>query len=106
MQRKYITDLLTKFSMINTKPVSTPLDANNRLTLSKGEQLQDPTQFRTLIGCLQYLAFTRPDLAFGVNKLSQYMHRPTVEHWTAAKRVLRDRYLTCTTTHGILLRKK
>lgn len=103
MQRKYITDLLTKFNMINTKPVSTPLDANNKLTLTKGERLQNPTQFRTLVGSFQYLAFTCPDLAFAVNKLSQYMHRSTVDHWTAAKRVLR--YLAGTVNHGILLWK-
>ena len=37
----------------------------------------------------QYLLFTLPDIAFAVNKLSQYMHNPTTDHWIAAKRILR-----------------
>ena len=36
----------------------------------------------------QYLLFTLPDIAFAVNKLSQYMHNPTTDHWIAAKRIL------------------
>lgn len=55
-----------------------------------------------VVGSLQYLAFTRPDIAFAVNKLSQFMHRPTDIHWQAAKRVLR--YLAGTSSHGIYLR--
>ncbi|CAA7016634.1 unnamed protein product [Microthlaspi erraticum] len=55
-----------------------------------------------VIGSLQYLSFTRPDIAFAVNKLSQFMHRPTDVHWQAAKRVLR--YLAGTPSHGIYLR--
>lgn len=41
-----------------------------------------------VIGSLQYFSFTRPDLASAVNKLSQFMHKPTTEHWIAAKRIL------------------
>ncbi|KAG7559324.1 hypothetical protein ISN45_Aa05g009200 [Arabidopsis thaliana x Arabidopsis arenosa] len=55
-----------------------------------------------VIGSLQYLAFTRPDIAYAVNRLSQFMHRPTDIHWQAAKRILR--YLAGTASHGILLR--
>jgi histone deacetylase 1/2 len=32
---------------------------------------------------------TRTDFAFSVNKVCQYLHAPTTEHWTAAKRILR-----------------
>lgn len=88
-QRKYIADLLAKHNMLDAKPVSTPL--------------HDASQYRSLVGSFQYLAFTRPDLSYAVNRLSQFMHRPTQEHWKAAKRVLR--YLTGTQTHGITLHK-
>lgn len=54
------------------------------------------------MGSLQYLAFTRPDIAFAVNHLSQFMHQPTTDHWQATKRVLR--YLAGTSTHGIFLK--
>ena len=51
-----------------------------------------------------YRAFTRLDISYVVNCLWQFMHQPTTEHWTAAKRVLR--YLSRTLTHGILMRQK
>lgn len=55
--------------------------------------------YRQLVGSLQYIAFTRPDVAYAVNRLLQYMHQPTDTHWLAAKRVLR--YLAVTTDYGI-----
>lgn len=72
-----------------------------KLTLNSGYALLDPTEYRMVIGSLQYLSFTRPDISYAVNKLSQFMHRPTMDHWQAAKRVLR--YLVGTPTHGIFL---
>ncbi|KAK1572541.1 hypothetical protein Q3G72_034297 [Acer saccharum] len=54
-----------------------------------------------VIGALQYLSFTRPDIAFAVNKLTQFMHRPTTGHWSLAKRLLC--YLRGTAGHGLLV---
>ena len=102
MQRKYITDLLTKTNMFNAKPVSTPMSPTPKLSLFSGTVLDDATEYRTVLCSLQYLAFTRPDIAFAVNRLSQFMHRPTDVHWQAVKRVLR--YLVGTLSHGIFLR--
>lgn len=85
--------------MSNAKPVTTPMASSPKLSLTTGTSLLDPTKYRQLIGSLQYLQFTRLDIAFAVNRLSQYMHRPTEDHWQAAKRVLR--YLAGTSTHGI-----
>ncbi|KAL0703046.1 hypothetical protein Bca4012_069471 [Brassica carinata] len=70
-----------------------------RLHLNSGTLLSDPSKFRQLIGSLQYLQFTRLDIAYAVNKLSQFMHKPTEDHWQAAKRILR--YLAGTPTHGL-----
>lgn len=98
-QRKYILDLLHKYDMTNAKPVTTPMASSPKLHLHSGTSLSDPTQYRKLIGSLQYLQFTRLDIAFAVNKLSQFMHKPTEDHWQAAKRILR--YLAGTPTHGI-----
>ena len=44
---------------------------------------------------------TRPDIAFAVNKLSQFMHKPTTTHWGAVKRLLR--YLNGSRDLGIHL---
>lgn len=72
-----------------------------KLSLHSGVRLSDPTEYRHVVGSLQYLAFTRPDISYTVNKLSQFMHAPTLEHWNAVKRALH--YLAGTTNHGILL---
>ncbi|XP_033144322.1 uncharacterized protein LOC103859022 isoform X1 [Brassica rapa] len=98
-QRKYILDLLHKYDMTNAKPVTTPMASSPKLQLNSGVSLSDPTKYRRLIGSLQYLQFTRLDIAFAVNKLSQFMHLPTEDHWQAAKRILR--YLAGTPSHGI-----
>lgn len=98
-QRKYVLDLLHKYDMSNAKPVTTPMASSPKLHLRSGTALTDPTKYRRLIGSLQYLQFTRLDIAYAVNKLSQFMHIPTEDHWQAAKRILR--YLAGTPTHGI-----
>ncbi|KAL1206830.1 Retrovirus-related Pol polyprotein from transposon RE1 [Cardamine amara subsp. amara] len=69
-----------------------------------GINLGDPDakEYRAVVGSLQYLSFTRPDIDFTVNRLSQFIHCPTTAHWEAVKRVLR--YLAGTVTHGITLR--
>lgn len=88
-QQKYITDLLARTNLLEANPVSTPMASNCHLQLTSGTPLDDGREYRTLVGSLQYLHFTRPDVAFAVNKLSKFMHCPTDEHWQAAKRVLR-----------------
>lgn len=98
-QRKYILDLLHRHAMLEAKPVTSPMASSPKLTINSGTTLPEPKEYRRLVGSLQYLAFTRPDIAYAVNRLSQFMHRPTDAHWQAAKRVLR--YLAGTSTHGI-----
>lgn len=74
------------------------------LKLVDGTSSTNSREFRSVIGALQYLSFTRPDISFSVNKLSQFMHKPTVTHWTSTKRLLR--YLKHTIFHGLHIRKK
>lgn len=50
------------------------------------------------------MAYTRPDIAYSINRLSQFMHRPTDVHWLAVKRILR--YLAGTLSHGIFLSRQ
>ncbi|KAL0553543.1 hypothetical protein IC582_007441 [Cucumis melo] len=63
----------------------------------------DPSLYCKLVGFLQYLTFTCLDIAFSVNCFSQFMHKPTVIHFSAIKRILR--YLCGTPTLGINFRK-
>lgn len=100
-QHKYTTDLLTRARLLDAKPVSTPLDCTVSLTLHDAAPHDNPTEYRALLGGLQYLSLTRPDIAFAVNKLSQFMHTPSTSHWQALKRLLR--YLAGTLHHGLTI---
>jgi hypothetical protein len=79
-QHRYIMDLLHRTNMAHVKPTSTPLPPGCKLSLDMGAHLADPTHYRATIGSLQYLSLTRPDVCFAVNKLSQFMHKPTDVH--------------------------
>lgn len=103
-QRRYIDDLLARTKMTDAKPVATPMPTTPSLTLLVSTTLSDPSEYRTVIGSLQYLSMTRPDIAYAVNKLSQFMHRPTTEHWNAAKCIIR--YLFGTIDQGLLLHRQ
>lgn len=61
----------------------------------------DPCLYRSTVGVLQYLTITRPDLAYAVSKVSQFMQSPTDEHWAAVKHILR--YLKHTIVYGLFL---
>lgn len=102
MQRRYILDLLTRVNMLDAKPVSTPMQTKPKLTLRDSHPLSDASQYRSIVGSLQYLAFTRPDIMYAVNRLSQFMHQPIECHWQAVKRVIR--YLVGTQSHGIYMK--
>ncbi|CAH9114450.1 unnamed protein product [Cuscuta epithymum] len=102
-QQQYIRHILETCCMDGSKPASTPMAPTPPLVLSDGSPAADSSEYRKILGLLQYLAFTRPDISFAVNKLSQFMHAPTDTHWQAVKRVLR--YLKGTMFHGLFLRR-
>jgi len=49
----------------------------------------DPSLYRSLVGAFQYLTITRPDIAHVVSAVSQFMHKPSISHFQAVKRILR-----------------
>jgi hypothetical protein len=88
-QPKYVIDLLDRVQMVESKAYRAPCVAGTKMSKFEGEVLPDPTIFRHIVGALQYVTLTRPDIAYSVNQLCQHMHHPTSVHMTAAKRVLR-----------------
>lgn len=77
--------------MANCKPSSTPISATEKLLRIQGTLLteSEATRYRSIVGSLWYLTITQPDIAYLVNKVCQYLHSPTSDHWSAVKRILR-----------------
>ncbi|GJV04776.1 ribonuclease H-like domain-containing protein, partial [Tanacetum coccineum] len=91
-QRKYCLELLKEYGLLGCKPVSTPMEPNSVLPYipSKDVPLLDNiTGYQKLLGKLIYLTHTRPDIAYSVHCLAQYMHSPLKSHLNCALNVLR-----------------
>jgi histone deacetylase 1/2 len=101
----YAADILSRTGMTTAKPVDTPMCVSEKLSLHAGDPLgpEDSTNYRSVVGALQYLTLTRPDIAFAVNKVCQFLHTPTTVHWTAVKRILR--YVRGTISVGHQIRR-
>ena len=98
-QHRYIMDLLLRTKMSEAKPINTPMASTTNLSAFEGEPFPDHTLYRSTVGALQYLALTQLDIAFIVNKLSQFMQKPLLPHWQSVKRLLR--YLKNTIHFGL-----
>jgi hypothetical protein len=102
-KQRYIHNLLTKTNMLLAKPIATPMSASTTLSRFEGSTIIDSTQYRSTVGSLQYLSLTRPDIAFAINKVSQFMQDPRDTHWSAVKRILW--YLKSTISHTFCISK-
>lgn len=85
--------------MDDCKPCSTPCKPHNQVLTTESTLLNDPILYRSLVGGIQYLTFIRPDIAFAVNTVCQYMSAPTDVHFGMVKRILR--FLQGTTKCGL-----
>ena len=103
-QEKYIEDLLKKYHMDKSKPISTPMALNERLQQNDGVEKIDAKVYRSLVGSLIYLTNTRPDIMHSVSVVSRFMNDPSKAHFSVAKRILR--YLNGTKKQGIQYEKE
>lgn len=90
-QAAYIDKILARFQMSDSHATTLPIDPNTRL--QKGQDTVDVKEHRlyqSIIGsCMYLVTCTRPDLAYPVSYLSQFLAAPSMVHLTAAKRLLR-----------------
>ncbi|KAJ9549163.1 hypothetical protein OSB04_021706 [Centaurea solstitialis] len=97
-QSAFAQEILARADMVSCNPCSTPADTKTKLAVD-GEPVPDPTLYRSLAGALQYLTFTRPDIAYAVQQVCLFMHDPRIPHLNVLKRILR--YLKGTLSHGL-----
>ncbi|KAL0451442.1 UNVERIFIED_CONTAM: Retrovirus-related Pol polyprotein from transposon RE1 [Sesamum latifolium] len=102
-QKGYAASLLTRFHMEDSKAKTTPMEPNIKLARNEGKSLKDATPFRQIVGSLFYLTITRPDIAFSVGVIYQFMDQPCEIHLIAAKRILR--YIKNTLSYGLMHEK-
>jgi hypothetical protein len=105
-QRKYTLDILADSGLLAAKQVLFPMESNLKLSKDDDALLVDAaaTQYRRLIGRLIYLTITRPDIAYSVQILSQFVSCPRQPHLDAAHRVLR--YLKNSPGQGLFFPSK
>jgi Reverse transcriptase (RNA-dependent DNA polymerase) len=103
-QSKYIYTILDKAKMQGAKPNSTPMATEKPLSKLDGVAFEDPQLYRSMVGALQCVIISRPDISFVVNRVSQFMNTPTTVHWVAVKSILR--YLKGTIDFGLSISAK
>ncbi|RVW84332.1 Retrovirus-related Pol polyprotein from transposon RE1 [Vitis vinifera] len=89
--------------MSGCQPVNTPIEKGLKLCVEPNQVSTDKGRYQRLVGRLMYLAHTRPDLAYALSIVSQYMHNPGEQHMNVVMRILR--YLKNAPGKGILFAK-
>ncbi|GAV65687.1 hypothetical protein CFOL_v3_09201, partial [Cephalotus follicularis] len=98
-QSQYARDILQRSHFAALKPIATPMSVKSSQTEPIDTTLSNHTKYRSLVGTLQYLTLTRSVLSYAVNRVCQYMHKPTIAHFQMVKRILR--YVSGTLDMGI-----
>ncbi|OMO77059.1 Reverse transcriptase, RNA-dependent DNA polymerase [Corchorus capsularis] len=102
-QRKYALDLLHETGMSACQPADTPVEEGLKLCVEADQVPVDKGRYQRLVGRLMYLAQTRPDLAYALSIVSQFMHNPSEQHMKGVMRILR--YVKSSPGKGILFTK-
>lgn len=96
--------MLAETRMLDCKPIGTPIEMNHRLDIYPDQVPTDKGMYQRLVGRLIYLSYTRPDIAYVVGVVSQFMHCSSEEHMDAVFCILK--YLKMALGSGLLFEKK
>jgi transposase InsO family protein len=109
-QRNYIEKVLIRYGMQNSKPGNTPVAKGDKFSLNQcpknslEKEAMQKYPYASVVGSIMYAQVcTRPDIAFITGMLGRYLSNPGLDHWKAAKRVLR--YLQRTKDHILTYRR-
>ncbi|KAI0559401.1 reverse transcriptase [Gracilaria domingensis] len=88
-QQAFITEVLNRFNMLESRAIDTPLSSSARPSdLLEGDPISFSLLYQEAVGALLYLAgWTRADICYAVNLLARAQSGPTVNHWRAVKRI-------------------
>jgi hypothetical protein len=74
--------------MIGARPLFPPIASGPKLSAHEGELLNYPTEYRKVIGALQYCILTRPDISYAVNQLYACSTRTTLDYYQKGSSLL------------------
>ena len=100
---KYIKDLLCKAKMKFAKSSGTPMTSGLKLSAYGSDPVENGQLYRSIVGALQYVTITRPEISYCVNRMCQFMQNPLESYWKSIKRILR--HLSGTLDYGLHLRR-
>ncbi|CAL8149659.1 unnamed protein product [Prunus armeniaca] len=89
--------------MLDCKSVDTPIVHNHNLGEYPDQVPTNKERYQRLVGRLIYLSHTRPDIAYAVSVVSQFMHSPSEDHMNAVLQILR--YLKSAPGKGLMFSK-
>ncbi|KAF5200461.1 Reverse transcriptase family protein [Thalictrum thalictroides] len=102
VQDSYIESIAKQFNIVieNTEKPSTPLPTSPLIKNLKKATAQEIHEYQKRVGKLNYAAvITRPDISYGVSKLSEFLQNPSSQHIEAAQHMIK--YLVATKYRGI-----
>jgi hypothetical protein len=94
-QTNYIENILERFNMTASNPVSSPMVPNKNMMEPKPRSKEDASSmisvpYREAIGALLCLSIrTRPDISVAVGTLAKHVREPHALHWEGVKRIIR-----------------
>ena len=92
-------DLLKRFGLETCKPVGTPMVTGHKLSWKDETTTVEQKKYKSMIGGLQYLTHTRPDITNAVGIVARFQANPRETHYTAIKRIFR--YMKWTLEFGL-----
>ena len=98
-QTKYLKNLLKRFGLETCKPIGTPMVTRHKLSKKDEMPTIEQKKYRSMIGGLQYLNHTRPDIENAVGIIARFQADPRETHYVVVKRIFR--YLKGTSNYGI-----
>ena len=89
-QSAYASKLLERSGMAKCKTCVTPMEERLKLTKANNAVKVDATLYRSIVGGLRYLVYTRSNIAFTVGYVSRFIEDPREDHWVVVKWLLRN----------------
>ena len=102
-QSKYVKEILNFFGMEDSKPISTPMVTGHKLSKNDESREVNQTLYKSVIGKLQYVVHSKPDIALPVGIVVKFSANPKDNHIMAVKRIMR--YLKGTANYGLYYKK-